>query len=215
MRYNSEMNEVIEILQRTGAIIPNGHFVGVSGLHFDTYIDKYALFTNTEETSKIGKLFAEAYTDRAIEVVAAPALGGILLSQWVAHHLSIRTGRPIISVFTMKTEDKGQRFGKGYDRLVRGKRTLIVEDNVSTGGSVMKVAKAVKDAGGEVLEICAMLNRDPDKVSSETLGVPFRTLCEYPVTMYQASECPMCKAKIPVNIAIGHGKEFVDKMSMV
>src|SRR3989344_8642108 len=172
------MNEVIEILTKVGAIISDYHFVGTSELHFDTYVNKDALLPHPEEVSRICKIFAQKYKDKNIEVVAAPALGGIVLSQWVAYHLTELTSKEVLSVFTEKTPDKNQIFTRDYDKYVKGKRVLVIEDNVTTGGSVMKVVEAVRKAGGEVVEVCVMVNRDPKNVNSQTLGINFNSLSE-------------------------------------
>ena len=203
------MNEVIKILTKVGAIIKDSHFVGTSELHFDTYINKDALFPHTEEVSKICKIFAKKYQDKNIEVVAAPALGGIILSQWVAHHLTNLTDKEVLSVFTEKTADKNQIFTRDYDTYVRGKRVLVIEDNVTTGGSVMKVVNAIKNAGGEIAGVCVMVNRDPMRVNAKTLGVPLEALSELSVVSYQADSCPLCKSGVPINTKFGHGKYLV------
>ena len=101
-------NEVIDILKKVGAILQNGHFVGTSGLHFDTYVNKDFLYPHTEETSRVCRLLAEKYKDKNIEVVVGPALGGIILSQWTAFHLSNLCGREVLGVYTEKSEDGGQ-----------------------------------------------------------------------------------------------------------
>ena len=69
-------DEVIAILKKTKAILTDDHFVGTSGKHFATYINKDALYPHTKETSRIGELFAEKNKHLEIDVVAAPALGG-------------------------------------------------------------------------------------------------------------------------------------------
>ena len=104
------MNEAIEIFKKVGAILSDGHFVGASGLHFDTYINKDFLYVHTKETSQICKLLAEKYKNENIEVVVAPALGGIILSQWVAHHLSEISGKEVLAVYTEKSSDGEQVF---------------------------------------------------------------------------------------------------------
>ena len=203
-------NEVFEILKKVGAIVSASHFVGVSDLHFDTYINKDALLPHTEEVSKICKIFAEKYKDKDIEVVAAPALGGIILSQWVAHHLTELTGREVLGVYTEKTINKNQIFTRGYDEYVTDKKVLVVEDNVTTGGSVMKVVKAVQNAGGKIAGVCVMVNKDPKNVNAQTLGVPFEALSELSIISYTATDCPLCKAGIPINTKFGHGKKYLE-----
>ena len=206
------MNEVIEILKSVGAILPNGHFVGTSGLHFDAYINKDNLYPYTRETSHVCRLFAEKYKDKNIETVVAPALGGIVLSQWVTYHLN-ELGGNTVAAYTEKTLDNGQAFTRGYDKHVKGRRVLIVEDNVATGGSIMKVIKAVREAGGNIVGVCVMVNRNK-KIDSKFLGVPFDALSSLYVPSYQAAECPLCKAGIPINTTLGHGKKFLTEKKL-
>jgi len=204
------MNEVINILKKTGAVLEDGHFVGASGLHFDLYITKDALLPHTEDVSAICKLYAEKYKDADVDVVVGPALGGIIISQWVAHHLSILKGKEVLSVYTEKTKDSDQVFTRGNEVYIKGKKILVVEDVVTTGGSVMKVVKSVQNAGGDIVGLCVMVNKDPENINSETFGVPFVALSELKVTTYTAEECPLCKNGIPVNTTVGHGKKFVE-----
>ena len=208
------MNKVVQILTKTGALMPNGHFVGVSGKHLDTYITKDALLPHTVEVSKIAKLLAEKAKNLKVDVVVGPALGGIVLSQWVAHHLTRITGKEVLSFYTEKKGERDQVFTRGYDERVKGKRVLVVEDTVTTGGSAVKVAQAVKRAGGKVLKILVITNRNKNDVNSKTMGFPFDSLCELSLNAYSAEECSMCKKGIPINIKFGHGKYFVESQKI-
>src|ERR1700694_4387544 len=101
-------NEVLDILKSVGAIITDSHIVYTSGRHGDAYINKDALYPHTKEVSRIGELFAEKYKDKDVDVVAAPALGGIILETWTAYHLSQMKGKEVLGVYTEKTPDKNQ-----------------------------------------------------------------------------------------------------------
>lgn len=203
------MNEVIEILTKVGAIISGSHFVGTSGLHFDTYVNKDFLYPHTKETSHICKIFAEKYKDKNIEVVIGPALGGIILSQWTAYFLSEISGREVMGIYTEKSSDGGQIFTRGYENFVNGKNVLIVEDVVTTGGSLLKTAQTVKNAGGNLIATCAMVNKNKD-LNSNTIGLPFDFLANLYVTTYEAQNCPLCKNNVPINTKVGHGKKFIE-----
>jgi orotate phosphoribosyltransferase len=203
------MDNILEILKKVGAMLPDDHFVGTSGKHFDTYINKDALFPHTKETSEVGRMFAEKYKDENIEVVAAPAMGGIILSQWTAHHLSDLTGQEVLGVYAEK-KDGELKFTRGYDKHLDGKRVLVIEDLTSTGGSLKQVVDRVKAIGGNVVAACVMVNKSPENVTTETFGVPFSSLSELKVDMYDEKECPLCQNSVPVNINIGHGKKFLD-----
>ena len=206
------MNEsALDILKKVHAITVDSHIVLTTGRHSDKYINLDALMPHTEDSSNMGKLFAEKYKDVEIDVVAGPAVGGIVLSQWVAYHLSKLKGKEILSVFAEKDENKNQVIGRGFEKLVKGKKVLVVEDFTTTGGSVKSASESVKAAGGEIVEICVILNRDPEHVNSETIGSPFTSLDVFRVESWTEEECPMCKKNIPINTELGHGKEYLEK----
>lgn len=211
-------NEVVEILKKIGAVITDSHFIYTSGKHGSVYINKDALYPHTKETARVCELFAEKYKDLDIEVVVAPAVGGTILSQWTAYHLSNLKKKEVLSAYTEK--DKGTLasaaesehiFRRGYDKIVKGKKALVIEDLTTTGISVAKVVEAVKKAGGIVLAVCVMINRDPKKVNSQTLGFPFESLGVIQADAYDEQECPLCKSNIPINTRYAHGKEFLAK----
>lgn len=188
-----------------------GHFVGVSGRHMDAYINKDALFPHVGEASLVGKMFAEKNKNSNIDVVAAPALGGIILAQWTAHHLLKIKKKEVLAVFTEKTADGGQVFKRGYGPLIKNRNVLVIEDSTTTGGSVKKVVDAVRNAGGRVIRVCVMVNRDPKIVNKKTIGAPFSALAVYRIKSYEEKDCPLCKKGMPINMSIGHGKDYANK----
>jgi orotate phosphoribosyltransferase len=203
------MNDIIHILKSVGAIITDSHIVYTSGKHGDIYINKDALYPHTEETSQVGKMFAEKHKDLDIDVVVGPALGGIILSTWTAYHLSQIKGKEILGIYTEKDSVSNQIFTRGYDKLVAGKNVLIVEDITNTGGSIKKVINSVKEIGGNVVASCVMVNRDPVNVTSESVGAPFTALGILEATAYEESECLLCKNNVPINTDVGHGKKYL------
>jgi orotate phosphoribosyltransferase len=163
-------HDVITILKNVNALISDSHFVLVSGKHTNTYINPDALFPHTKEVSSIGKIFAEKFKDLDIDIVAAPAVGGIILSTWTAYHLSKLKNKNILSIFTEKLPDKNQVLERGFDKLVKRKNVLVIEDITTTGGSVKKVVDSVKKAGGKVIAVSVMVNRDPEIVNNKSVG---------------------------------------------
>lgn len=209
--------EVLSILKRVGSVITDSHFVGTSGRHMSVYVNKDALFPHTAETSRICELFAEKNKDLGVDLVVGPALGGIILSQWTAHHLSRITGKEVLSVYTEKVpKDDGedQVFRRSYDKIVAGKNVLVLEDTTSTGGSVKKVVDTVRGVGGNVLQVCVMVNRDPETINSDTIGAPFSWLTELSADSWLEEECPLCVSGVPVNTSVGHGKKFLEKKGL-
>ncbi len=210
------MSKVIEILKKSGAVITDSHFVGTSGVHFDTYIKKDALYPHTEDTSAVCKLFAEKAKDLEVDVVVGPALGGIILSTWTAHHLTNLTGKEVLGIYCEKAQAGGMAVDtemlltRGYDELVKGKKVLVVEDLTTTGVSAKKVVNTVRVAGGEVVAVSVMVNRSPKTVTSEFFGAPFLPLDEFEIPMYKDGECPLCKSGVPINTKVGHGKKYLE-----
>lgn len=204
-------DEVLSMLQQANGLIMNDHFVYTSGKHGSVYINKDALYPHTKFASRVGELFATANKGKNIDVVCGPSLGGIILSQWTAHHLSNLEEKEILGVYTEKDSEGNQVFSRrGYDKFVTGKNVLIVEDLTTTGGSVKKVVDTVKAAGGNVVSVAVMVNRNPEGVNSDFMGAPFTSLAILKADAFDESDCPMCKEGKPINEKIGHGKKYMD-----
>lgn len=208
--------KIVDILKKVGAIITNSHIVYTSGRHGSVYINKDALYPHTKETSMIGRMFAEKFKNKKIDAIVAPAVGGTILSQWTAYYLSKMQKKEILSTYTEK--DKGttasaseseQIYRRGYDKYINGKRVLVIEDLTTTGISVKKVVEVTKKIGGIVVAVCVMVNRDPEKVNSKMMGAPFYSLGVFKADSYDEKSCPLCRRKIPINIKVGHGKEYL------
>lgn len=202
---------IIDILKRTGAVLTDDHFVYTSGKHGSVYINKDALYSHTAETSEVGKMFADKFKDLDIDVVAAPALGGIILSQWTTHHLSKLKHKEVLGVYTEKTPEKNQVFTRGYNSLIKGKNVLVIEDLTTTGGSVRKVVDSVIAAGGKVVAVCVMVNRDPVNVTSEVVGGSFSALGVLKAEAFDEDDCPLCRKGIPINTSVGHGRKYLER----
>ncbi|MDP2735098.1 MAG: phosphoribosyltransferase family protein [bacterium] len=194
------------VLEQVGALL-RGHFVLASGNHAAEYVNKDALYPHIRETSDLCRRMAE-FADPAIEVVAAPAIGGVVLSQWVAHHLALRTGNDILAVYAEPAQDGTLAFKRGYDRLLPGKNVLVVEDVLTTGGSAKKVVDAVRQLHGEVTDVCVLSNRGG--VTAEQLGVSrLHALTSIPMELYESEDCPLCREGVEVNTEVGKGAQFL------
>lgn len=206
------MKTIFEILKETQSLITDDHFVYTSGKHGSIYINKDAIYPHTEKVSEVGLLFAEKVKDLDIDVVVGPMIGGIILAQWTAHHLTKLKGKEVLGVYTEKDAESNQVFGRrGYDKLVAGKNVFIVEDLTTTGASVAKVVHTVKAANGKILSVGVIIDRSPDGMTEDIIGAPFFTLGRLTTEVFEASDCPLCKAGKPVNVKIGHGKKFLEE----
>jgi orotate phosphoribosyltransferase len=203
--------DIKQLLIDCGGWLENDHFVGTTGNHMDTYINKDALYPHTQYASKLGEAMAEAMASWNPEVVVSPALGGIVLTQWSAYHLSQQLGREVLAVYAEKTDGPEKfAFTRGYDQLVKGRRVVVVEDNLTTGTSVRKVVELARTTGADVVGVVAMLNRGG--VDKAAVGNPphFTAIIEADLKSWPASECTLCRDGVPVNMKIGKGKKFVD-----
>lgn len=204
------MNEedVLKVLQDVGAF-RTGHFVFTSARHGDSYVNKDALFTHTAETSKLCEAIAAHFKGHGIDVVLGPAVAAAILAQWTAYHLSLIEGREIYATYADKDGADGFIIKRGYDKLLAGKRVLVVEDLMTTGGSVKKVVEAARAAGAEVVGVGVLCNRGG--VVAEQIGSPQELFALVNVDMesWEEADCELCKANIPVNTDVGHGKAFL------
>lgn len=227
---------VLQLLGALGAVITNSHIVYTSGKHGSAYINKDALYPHTRETSQLCVELAEWFEPARVEVIIAPAIGGVILSQWTAYHLTKMTGLEVLGVYAEKAMRLGSPlwyicFGlrflttlipqwgrapeeyftikRGYDKLLRGKRVGIVEDLLTTGGSVRKVVEAVRAAGGNVVSVGVLANRGG--VTHEDLGdVPkLHALVNITMDAWDESDCLLCAQGVPVNTDVGHGRQFL------
>lgn len=205
------MEDILQILRRVDAIITDSHLVYTLGKHGSVYVNKDALYPHTAESSRVGKMFAEKVKDLDIDVVVAPALGGIILSQWTAYHLSELKKKEIFGVYSEKTENNNQIIKRGYDKLIAGKNILVLEDVTNTGGSVKKLVGEVKARGGNIVQVYVMVNRSPKAVNAEFIGAPFAALGVLPAEAWEEKDCPLCARNIPINTNFGHGKKYLEE----
>ncbi|HJT56536.1 MAG TPA: phosphoribosyltransferase family protein [Ktedonobacteraceae bacterium] len=203
---------IMQLFADVGAIVSDSHFVYSSGRHSSVYINKDALYLHTGTISRLCELMAQAYKADEIDVVVGPVLGGIVLSQWVAHHLNTRrsTGETL-AIYAEKDGDGADKtfsFHRGYDKCIPGKNILVVEDILTTGGSARQVIELVRRHGGKVISLSALCNRG--NVQSEDVGtVPIHTLVSITLETFTEEECPFCQQQVPINTELGKGRVFL------
>lgn len=202
--------EVLRVLGSVGAVIVGSHIVYTSGRHGAAYVNKDAVYPHTAETSSLCRTIAERFADENVEVVIAPAIGGVILSQWTAHHLSQMNGHEVFGVYAEKSED-GDAFviKRGYDKLIAGKNVLVVEDVLTTGGSAKKVVEATRAIGGIVVGLGVLCNRG-GITSQDVANVPKLTaLVNVTLDAWDEKSCPLCERNVPINTDVGKGREFL------
>jgi len=206
------MNETqaIEILQQHQSILRDTHVVYTSGRHGNAYINKDAIYPHVAAVSALCQGFAEHFAAAKPEIVAAPAIGGIVLAQWTAFHLADVIAAPLF-VYAEKSASGGFELRRGYDRLVNGKSVLVVEDILTTGGSLKATIEAVRQAGGNVVGAAALCNRG--NVSPADVGNPpdLFALTHMQLETWDEADCPLCRDNVPINTDVGKGREFLER----
>lgn len=179
--------EVEDLLIETSAIM-EGHFLLTSGLHSPRYVEKFNVLQKPVYTEKLCRAMAEKFKNANIETVVGPVTGGILLAHETGKALGTR------AIFTERENGK-MTFRRGFT-LHEGERVLIVEDIVTTGGSIREVIDVVKEHGGIPVAVSMLVDRSGGKA---TFGdVPSTALLHMDVQTYKPEECPLCKAGIPM-----------------
>lgn len=208
-------SEILKILSKVGAVITDSHIVYTLGKHGSAYINKDALYPHTAETSHLCWLFAKRFANDRVDVVIAPALGGIILSQWTAHHLSEMNDCEVLGLYAEKIEGTKEFIIKrGYDKLLVEKNVLILEDVLTTGGSVKKVVELVRGMGGNIVGVGALFNRGNIQ-PADVGGVPkLEALVTMELQAWNPDECPLCAQHVPINTNIGKGREFLVKQKV-
>lgn len=196
--------EILAVFDRLG-VVSHGHFTCTSGQHTDTYVNKDRIYPHTSEISRLCEALAERFAADGVEVVLAPAVGGCILSQWVAHHLSRLTGTTVLATYADKGSNGTFVLKRGYDALVRGKRILIIEDNLTTGGSVRQVVVLSRAEYADVVGVGALCNRG-NLTASDVGEVPrLETLVTIDLQTWECEDCPLCERGEPTDGGLGKG----------
>ncbi len=203
-------HQILDILGKLEAVITGSHIVYTSGKHGEAYVNKDALYPHARETSRLCRVMAEEFAKDGVEVVVAPVIGGVILSQWIAYHLTEITNREVLGTYAEKDGD-GFVIKRGYDKLIAGKKALVVEDILTTGGSVKKVVDLTRSIGGNVVGVAALCNRGGIKPEDISNPPKLYSLVNITFDAWDESECPMCAKGIPINTDVGKGREYLAK----
>ena len=179
-----ENQNILEIFYKTNALL-NGHFLLTSGRHSNQYFQCALVLQYPEFNQIICEKIANHFKDFEIDAVIAPAIGGIVVGQEVARQLNKKF------IFAER-EDKNLTLRRGF-KIEEGKKYLVCEDVVTTGGSVFEVIEIIKHNGGIVNGVGFIVDRSNGKVN---FGVPQFSTVKLDVVSYSPEECPLCKQGI-------------------
>ena len=175
---------VAELLEETGVIM-KGHFLLTSGKHSGCFLQCSQLVQYPQHTAVIADRMAEPFRDHAVKTVIGPAKGGIILAYETARVLGVRA---------LFAEPSGEKMvlRRGF-KIKPGEKVLVVEDAVTTGGSVQKVINLLLELQAEPVGVAAIIDRSAGKVD---FSLPAHFLLSMEVAAYEADDCPFCRSGV-------------------
>ena len=175
-----KQTEVLETFKRTSALL-EGHFVLSSGLHSSVYLQCAIALQTPAVAAEFGEGIADQFRGEAIETVASPAIGGLIIGYEVARQLGVR--------FIWTEREQGTMTLRRGFTVREGERILVVEDVITTGGSTRDTIKALTDSGAVVVGAASIIDRSGGEAD---VGVPRLSLATLNVPSAVPAECELC-----------------------
>ena len=182
----NDQDQLIEIFQKTGALL-EGHFILTSGRHSSMYFQCAKVLQHPEYLHKFSKQIVNHFQDINIDIVISPAVGGIVLGTEVGRQLNKQT------IFAER-EQGIMTLRRGFE-ILPNYNVLVVEDVITTGGSVKEVIELVKSSRAEVAGVGLLVDRSGGKVK---LHEKQFCVTELEAVSYGDDEIPEDLANIPV-----------------
>ena len=173
---------VIDEFKKTGALL-EGHFQLTSGLHSTVYLQCARVLQFPEKAESFGRAIARQFSTAGIQLVASPAIGGIVIGHEVARALGAR--------FIWTERESGEMTLRRGFTVSPGERTLVVEDVITTGGSTRETIDALKNAGADVVAAASIIDRSGGNAE---VGVTRVALATLKVLSVEPEICDACKA---------------------
>ncbi len=173
---------MLAVYEDAGALL-TGHFVLSSGRHSPRYLQSARVLMDPARARVLGAELAATVHAGDVDIVVSPALGGLIIGYEVARTLAV----PFI--FTERKQGV-MSMRRGFS-LKKGVRVLVVEDVITTGGSVRECMDVVRRHGGNPVRVLALVDRAPEMTGR--FDVPHQSLLCLDVPSYEASACPLCR----------------------
>jgi orotate phosphoribosyltransferase len=179
----------VEIMFTEAGAFREGHFALASGKHSARYLEKFQLLQWPARTAALCADVAQWARSLAVRTVAGPTTGGIILAHEVARQMDLR------AVYAERADSgRGREFRRGFE-LIDDERVLVVDDIMTTGGSVQETIAAVRDAGAQVMGAAVLVDRSG---GTTDLDVPLHALWTVDIPTYAPGDCPQCADGVPV-----------------
>lgn len=217
-------DQLMQVLEEVGAVITDNHFVLTSGKHGTAFVDWVAVLNAAKAARATSKALAEMLVDLDFAVIAGPTHTGDKLAFSLADAL-LNFGREVVPVYVQEITEKrrvtidgvesevkivleGRNFPRGQVAKIEGRKVLVIDDVLTTGGTIRKTLAAVREAGGIPVHVVVACNRS--SLSGEFDGLPLVELLNIPMDQWEEEDCQACIAKVPLNTEVGHGKGWLE-----
>lgn len=182
-----DRDELLDVLRRTG-VLREGHFRLTSGRHSPTFLLCAQLLQYPREAERICRALAAPFRDAGIQAVVGPAAGGVILAYEVARVLGEGRADPPRALFTEK-DDGAMVLRRGFG-LAPGERVLMVEDAITTGGSVALAMAAIEPFAPTIVGVSVIVDRSAGQVD---FGVPLASSLSLDIPSWTPEDCPLCR----------------------
>jgi len=179
-------DEILQIFKETGAFL-QGHFLLTSGKHSAQYMQCAQVLQYPRKAAILGQELASQFEGIEIESVIGPAMGGIIVAHEVGRFLGVK------AIFTERQNGE-MALRRGF-KLIPGERVLVVEDVITTGGSVREVIDIVGAAGAIPVGVGVLVDRSGGKADFE--GLLLHSLLKMNIEAFEPESCPLCAQGIP------------------
>jgi orotate phosphoribosyltransferase len=176
-------------------VLREGHFLLTSGKHSDRYFEKFRILEQPVVCGTFAKAVADRFRDAGVSAVCGPTTGGVIIAYEVARQLGVRC------IIAEKAES-GRKIGRGF-RLGPEDRVLVVDDVLTTGGSIKETLAAVEPSGAKVMGVGVFVDRS----AGVDFGVPSFGAFRQQVAAYEPAACPICRSGVPLEEPGRSGKK--------
>lgn len=208
-----------KILKDVGALVEGDHFCHSNGFHGDHYLNPSAIYVFPKKLDDISVMLSDvalnSFSD--FNVILAPAISGIILGQAVAYNLTLELGEEINFTFAEKNHFNGNHktIRRGYEGIIKNKKVLLVDDIVTSGKTLMEMARCAMSLGAEVVGAVVICDTGQVRTLSfrhedESFDIKIVPLVELDLQLFDPSVCPLCAAGRPINSTLGEGSSVED-----
>ena len=191
-------NQLLKTLKDTGAML-SGHFLLTSGRHSNVYLEKFRILEDPCILDLISKDMASLVENKSIDLVLGAAIGGILIAGGVGRHLKVK------HIFSERMD--GEMVLKRGFVINKHSRIVIVDDIITTGGSIFELIKLAEQNGAVIKKIISIVDRSSNRINFE---YPSASLLHLPSKSWNLDNCPLCKDGIPLRERGRTGKRLIN-----